>query len=129
MCVCADVSDTFPVHLLSRAAAPFKAPKIEQHPKSVEVSAVGEEISFSVHVSENTYPAPLYQWYRKSPTHDDWELLKEQTSFQLKWTVANQNSTALEFRCLVKNEAGSVHSKSVKIRMGEYLSCDNDLHH
>ncbi|MBO4837907.1 MAG: immunoglobulin domain-containing protein [Lachnospiraceae bacterium] len=92
-------------------------PKITTQPASKTVS-VDETASFTVKASGGTDASPLkYQWQYKTPS-GEWTNCSSKTTGYNKATLKVVGTSArngYQYRCIIKNVAGSVTSTAVKL--------------
>ena len=85
-------------------------PKITTQPKAASVK-VGKKVTFKV---KATGGGLTYQWYRQKPGTKKWEKISKATKATYSFKAAKKWN-GYKFRCLVKNDAGKVYSKAVKL--------------
>ncbi len=85
-------------------------PKITTQPKSVSVKA-GKKVTFKVKASGGELK---YQWYVMKAGTTKWVKMSGKTKATLSFT-AKASKNGWRYRCLVKNVAGSVYTKAVKL--------------
>ena len=91
---------------------PLKAPRITAQPKSKTVKA-GKKVTFKVKAAGEELQ---YQWYVKKTGSKKWVKVKKATKPTLKFK-ATAKMNGYRYRCLVKNSAGKVYSKTVKLKV------------
>jgi hypothetical protein len=87
-------------------------PKITTQPKSATVKA-GKKATFKVKASGAKLQ---YQWYVMKKGTNKWTKLSGKTSATLKIT-AKKSMNGYKYRCKVYNAAGSVYSKTIKLKV------------
>ena len=85
-------------------------PKIITQPKTAKVK-VGKKVTFKVKATGENLK---YQWYRLKPGTKKWEKISKATKASYSFK-ATRKWNGYKYRCLVKNEAGKVYSKTVKL--------------
>ncbi len=85
-------------------------PKITTQPKAASVAA-GKAATFKVKAAGTGLK---YQWFVMKAGTNKWAKLSGKTAATLKLT-AKKNMNGNKYRCQVKNKAGSVYSKAVKL--------------
>ena len=85
-------------------------PKIKTQPKTAKVKS-GAKAKFTV---KATGPHLQYQWYKCAPGSDSWEPIPGATAATYSFTAAKTDN-GWQYRCVVKNEDGSVTTKTVKV--------------
>ena len=101
-------SDTVKVTVTPNTTA--SKPEITVQPVSATVNE-GKTVTFKV----TAKGATSYQWYYRNSSTDTWKSMGSSgTSTSLSFT-AKATHTGHQYRCLVKNSAGSVYSNTVKV--------------
>lgn len=85
-------------------------PRVMTQPKAVTVAA-GKTAKFTVAAAG---VKPTYQWQVSKDGGKKWTNVKDATSATLSFKTVKKNNGWL-YRCVIKNEFGSVNSKSVKL--------------
>ena len=85
-------------------------PKITTQPKAASVKA-GRKVTFKVKASGGSL---TYQWYRLKPGAKKWEKIKKATKSSYSFKAAKKWN-GYKYKCLVKNKAGKVYTKAVKL--------------
>ncbi len=85
-------------------------PKITTQPKAAKVKA-GKKVTFKVKATGGEL---TYQWYRLKPGAKKWEKVKNATKTTYSFKAAKKWN-GYKYKCLVKNKAGKVYSKAVKL--------------
>ncbi len=88
----------------------LKKPKITTQPKSAKVK-VGKKVTFKVKATGENLK---YQWYRLKPGTKKWVKISKATKASYSFK-ATKKWNGYKYRCFVKNEAGKVYSKAVKL--------------
>ena len=85
-------------------------PKITTQPKAASVKA-GKKVTFKVKASGGSL---TYQWYRLKPGAKKWEKINKATKASYSFKAAKKWN-GYKYKCLVKNKAGKVYTKAVKL--------------
>jgi Leucine-rich repeat (LRR) protein len=85
-------------------------PKVTAQPKAASVKA-GKKVTFKVKASGGSL---TYQWYRLKPGAKKWEKIKKATKASYSFKAAKKWN-GYKYKCLVKNKAGKVYTKAVKL--------------
>ncbi len=85
-------------------------PKITTQPKAVSVKA-GKTATFKLKASGGGLS---YQWYYQKPGSSKWVKVSKATKATYSFKAA-KNKNGYKYRCVVKNAAGKVTSKAVKL--------------
>jgi uncharacterized repeat protein (TIGR02543 family) len=85
-------------------------PKITTQPKKASVK-VGKKVTFKVKASGLNLK---YQWYYQKPGTKKWVKISKATKATYSFK-AKKKQNGYKYRCLVKNEAGQVYTKAVKL--------------
>lgn len=85
-------------------------PTISTQPKAVSIKA-GKKVTFKVKASGEGLK---YQWYRLKPGTKNWTKISKATKATYSFKAAKKWN-GYKYKCLVKNEAGKVYSKAVKL--------------
>ena len=97
-------------------------PRINDHPESLIDVRPGQPVSFTVHA---TGTEPLnFQWQWKRAGSKEWQPCDVDGSGGAEVTIPSvQNSDEGQYRCVVKNNAGSQISKPAKLEVSEVWLC------
>ena len=107
---CEGVRETFEQESDAATLTIVSKPKITAQPKAASVKA-GKKVTFKVKASGGSL---TYQWYRLKPGAKKWEKINKATKASYSFKAAKK-WTGYKYKCLVKNKAGKVYTKAVKL--------------
>ena len=107
---CEGVRETFEQESDAATLTIVSKPKITAQPKAASVKA-GKKVTFKVKASGGSL---TYQWYRLKPGAKKWEKINKATKASYSFKAAKKWN-GYKYKCLVKNKAGKVYTKAVKL--------------
>ncbi len=107
---CEGVRETFEQESDAATLTIVSKPKITAQPKAASVKA-GKKVTFKVKASGGSL---TYQWYRLKPGAKKWEKINKATKSSYSFKAAKKWN-GYKYKCLVKNKAGKVYTKAVKL--------------
>ncbi len=88
-------------------------PKIKTQPKSL-TKAVGQKATFKVKATGKNLK---YQWYYRTSPTGKWKKITTKGTSSAYTVKVKARLNGYQYRCLVKNSAGQVYSKTVKLKV------------
>ena len=110
-CLVKDAEDAVYTKTVTLTVTP-QPPRIKTQPKTAKVKS-GARAKFAV---KATGPNLEYQWYKCAPDANVWQEIPGAVKAAYSF-VAAKGDNGWQYRCVVKNEDGSVTSKTVKVRV------------
>ncbi len=93
-------------------AAEAKKPEIQTQPKTATVKD-GKKVKFTVVAAGEGLK---YQWYYRTSSQAKWKKVSGGTGASLSFT-ARAKMNGSQYRCRVRNDAGEVYSKTVRVKI------------
>ncbi len=97
-------------------------PKIKTQPKSL-TRVVGQKATFKVKASGKNLK---YQWYYRTSAAGKWKKITSKGTSATYTVKVKARHNGYQYRCLVKNSAGKVYSKTVKLKVKDIKLLPNN---